>query len=499
MEKAYQKLEKKFEDLAALSHAMGILGWDEQTMMPEKSGDERAFALSKLASFSHRVLTDPMVGDLIAEALEDQKELDTWQEANLKAISRNYEKAKALPSDFVEKKRLATMKAQQAWRKCRVENDWKSFLPYFEENIKLTQEEAQRRADGKEISMYDALVDLYEPGLTASDIDALFDPLEKELPDLIFQAEEKSQMKLKNIIRPNPPFSIQSQEELGREVMRDLCYDFSRGRLDVAFHPFCGGARGDVRITTRYREDDFQESLMGVIHETGHAQYEQNLPKAWGHQPVGSSTGMAIHESQSLFFEMQIGRSREFLAFMAPKLKKTFSHVGADVWSLENLVPLYQEVKRDFIRVNADEVTYPAHVIMRYHMEKSLLNGELLARDLPEMWNEQMKKWLGLETLGNDKNGCMQDVHWPSGAIGYFPTYTVGAIIAAQLCQSYKRDCKNWSEMWAKGEFETVRAWLKEKIWSNGSRFDMKELAVSATGRELGISDYLNHLKERYL
>jgi carboxypeptidase Taq len=383
------------------------------------------------------------------------------------------------------------------WRKLRPANDWQGFVPYFAENVNLAREEAALRAAAQGMKPYDALLDVYEPGLTEVDVDGWFAPLETALPALIEQAEAKSRSARAQA--PQGPFPIPAQQRIGRTAMETLCFDFSRGRLDTAVHPFCGGAPGDVRITTRYREADFQESLLGVIHESGHAQYEQNLPVAWRHQPVGSSVGMAVHESQSLFFEMQVGRSAEFLQFFTPFLAQAFPHVDGAVWAVDNVVPLYQSVKRDFIRVNADEVTYPAHILVRYHIEKDLLSGALVPADLPARWNDEMTKWLGLQTLGNDTDGCMQDVHWPSGAIGYFPTYTLGAMIAAQLAEAFKREHADWSAQWRRGEFADVRNWLNAKIWSRGSRLQMKELVAEASGRALDPGAYLGHLRARYL
>jgi carboxypeptidase Taq len=495
MADAYQKLEAKFEELAALSHAMGILGWDEQTMMPEGSGDERNFAQAKLAALAHRMVVDDETGELLERAVEER--LDHWQRANLGLMRRARMQASALPSEFVERQHRAGMKAEQMWRKHRPANDWRSFLPYFEQNVALVRQEAELRSAARGIAPYDALLDLYEPGITQTDVDDWFAGLASELPELIMRAEERSRA---TPAQPPPgPFSIAAQQMLGRRAMEALQFDFDRGRLDVAVHPFCGGAAGDVRITTRYDESDYVESLMGVIHEAGHAQYEQNLPVQWRHQPIGAAVGMAVHESQSLFFEMQIGRSAEFLEFFAPALAAAFPHVDASVWRIENMVPVYQAVRRGLIRVNADEVTYPAHILLRYAIERDLVNGSLAPADVPERWNAEMGKWLGLETTGNDRNGCMQDVHWPSGAFGYFPTYTLGAMIAAQLADSFKREQPAWHDDWRRGDFTGVREWLSGTVWSRGSRLQMKELVAEVTGAPLDPTLYLAHLRARYL
>ncbi len=492
---AYQELEGRFEELAALGHAFGILGWDEQTQMPEGSAPARNEAVSRLRVLAHRLITSDALGELLKQAADEQ--LDDWQRANLALMQRERDHALVLPAEFVQRQSQASMEAEQAWRKLRPANDWIGFLPYFETNLALVREEANLRARDLGVSPYDALLDLYEPGLTSADLDNWFGALDATLPDLIDGAAARSRGQ--SPLLPKGPFSIRAQEQLGRTVMGLLQFDFDRGRLDVAVHPFCGGAIGDVRITTRYREDDFQESLMGIIHETGHAQYQQNLPERWRLQPVGSATGMAVHESQSLFFEMQIGRSPEFMRTLGPLLAEAFPNEASEVWGQENLVPLYQRVRPGLIRVSADEVTYPAHILLRYEIEKELLSGDLKPADLPARWHQGMQARLGLGTEGNDKDGCMQDVHWPSGAFGYFPTYTVGAMIAAQLAARLREDLPDWSGQWQRGELGPTRDWLHERIWTQGSRRPMKALVEAATGQPLSADAYLTHLRRRYL
>lgn len=279
--------------------------------------------------------------------------------------------------------------------------------------------------------------------------------------------------------------------------MRLIGFDFDAGRLDVSSHPFCGGVPEDVRITTRYNEDDFMESLMGVIHETGHALYEQNLPQNYLSQPVGRARSMGIHESQSLFFEMQIGRSPEFIKLIRPLIVK---HFGDDpAFEVDNLQKLYNKVKPDFIRVDADELTYPLHVILRFEIEEAIINGKMSPDDIPRVWNEKMSEYLGVDTSNNFKNGCMQDIHWTDGSFGYFPTYTLGAMYAAQYGHFLRRKFPDFNEMIASGDFHQIFGWLRENIWTQGSMYSTEELIIRATGESLNPSYYLEHLRSRYL
>jgi carboxypeptidase Taq len=287
---------------------------------------------------------------------------------------------------------------------------------------------------------------------------------------------------------------------LGLELMKKVGFDLQHGRLDESTHPFCGGNPRDVRITTRYNENEFLSSLMGVLHETGHALYEQNLPREWIEQPVGQACGMAIHESQSLLMEMQIVRSREFLLFAAPLIRKHFGPHTKNPEALEdeNLIHLVTRVKPGLIRVDADEVTYPAHVIMRFEIERDLLDDRWPLAELPRVWNEKMQSYLGLSTVDNYKNGCMQDVHWPSGMWGYFPAYTFGAVIAAQLFATCVQKNPSVRGEIRDGNFSNLQTWLRENIWSQGSRLDTLQLVEQASG-PLSVAAFRKHLETRYL
>jgi carboxypeptidase Taq len=295
---------------------------------------------------------------------------------------------------------------------------------------------------------------------------------------------------------------VERQRELGVRLMGKLGFDFTRGRLDVSHHPFCGGVPEDVRITTRYDADDFAKGMMGVLHETGHAKYEQHLPAIWLGQPVGRARSMAVHESQSLFLEMQVSRSRDFATFVAPLLAEAFPEAAKrppEAFVAEKLHLLATRVTPSFIRVDADEVTYPCHVILRFEIERELVIGRLAVEDVPDAWDERMQRLLGISTRGDYKNGCMQDVHWPAGLIGYFPTYTLGALLAAQLFESAARELPDLGASIARGDLGPLDAWLNEKVWGQGSLLETDALVRHATGRSLDTGAFERHLARRYL
>jgi carboxypeptidase Taq len=337
---------------------------------------------------------------------------------------------------------------------------------------------------------------LYEPGTTTTSLTTVFDEVKQWLPALIDQAIEKQ--KSESMLIPTGHYPAAQQKALGSEIMSLLQFDFDHGRLDESTHPFCGGVPSDVRITTRYNEAEFVQSLMGIVHETGHARYEQGLPTSLAGLPVGEARSMGIHESQSLFFEMQLGRSAEFIAQLSEKSARYFSDDDPALFAADNLQRIYTRVKKDFIRVNADELTYPAHVILRFEIERDLMNGVIAHRDVPELWNDKMQSYLGLSTQGNYTNGCMQDIHWTDGSFGYFPSYTLGAMYAAQFMAAMKRTVDVESVV-RSGDLSPIFSWLSENIWSKGSLLTTDELVKSATGETLNAAHFQAHLRNRYL
>ncbi len=346
------------------------------------------------------------------------------------------------------------------------------------------------------LGLYDALLDQYEPGGRCERIDGLFEDLAGFLPELTQKVIEHQAAK-GPAAAPTGPFPQEKQRALGLRMMGVLGFDFDHGRLDVSHHPFCGGTPDDVRITTRYREDDWTQSLMGVLHETGHALYEMGLPAEWRAQPVGNARGMSVHESQSLLMEMQACRSKEFIGFMAPHAAEIFGG-GGEGWAPENLYRLYTKVERGLIRVDADELTYPAHVILRYRLERAMIGGQLEIKDLPGAWNEGMQSLVGA-VPPDFATGCLQDIHWVEGLFGYFPTYTLGAMTAAQLFDAACRADAQVLPSIGRGDFAPLLAWLRENVHSQGSLHDTDELLTRATGKPLDAKVFEAHLERRYL
>jgi carboxypeptidase Taq len=494
--KAYRELESRFHRLYALRNALGVLQWDLASMMPAGGAAARAEQMAALSVVCHGVLADPAVGDLLDEADDDRANLDEWQHANLAEMRRQWAHATALNPPLVEALSKASSACEQTWRKARPASDFALVKPALAELLARVREAAQAKAAKLGCSPYDALLDEYEPGGSAAEIDVVFGDLAQFLP--VFRERVLAHQAARPApVKPAGPFPIEKQRALGEKLMQALGFDFDHGRLDISLHPFCGGVPDDVRITTRYNSDDFAHSLMGVIHETGHALYERGLPPDWRHQPVGQSRGMSLHESQSLLMEMQACRSRPFVAFVAPLARATFGGNGP-AWDEDNIHRLYTRVKPDYIRVDADEVTYPAHVILRYRLERALIAGDMELDDLPAAWNAGMKELLGI-VPPSDREGCLQDIHWYDGAWGYFPTYTLGAMTAAQLFDAARRAKPEIPEAIGKGDFAPLLAWLRENVHGHGSRLSNRDLLTRATGRPLDPAVFKRHLETRYL
>lgn len=498
---SYSKMESFFFRLHQIDHALAILGWDEAVMMPHGSGDSRAHALSELKVIRHEILMSNELLDLVQQ-LELQSEksdkLSLWQKANLFEAKRMLTNARAVKSDLVKSISFASAKCEQTWRTLRGENNWNDFLPLISEVINLSREEADQRSEALGLSPYDCLLDLFSPGINESEISKVFTQVKSFLPDLIHKITERQ--KSINIIPPPDSIPIENQRTLGLDTMKILGFNFNKGRLDVSHHPFCGGVPEDVRITTRYSKSHFMESLEGIIHETGHALYDQNLPREFLTQPVGMARGMDIHESQSLLFEKYFGRNKSFIKFLIPFIKQHLStEESSPFWNVENVLNYLNHVNPSLIRVNADEVTYPIHIILRFEIERDLIHKKIETQDIPEIWDMQMKKYLGINTKGNYKDGCMQDVHWPSGAFGYFPSYTLGSLIAAQIYSKIKIDLTQLDFDLQSGNLESIHEWLRTRIWSKGSLLSSSDLIRNATGEYLNPNFFKKYIEEKYL
>jgi carboxypeptidase Taq len=490
---SYQKLEYLFIQYAHLQHAKSILSWDEATMMPAGGGEIRAQSIATLTDLQQQLLTNPSHLALINEA-KTSPHLNDWQQRNLKLMEKQIRIQTAIPSDLLIAMTNHSIRTEQAWRKLRAENNWADFKPLLAKTIDYSREYANALADLLKLNPYDALLDLYSPDLTQAIIDPIFDTLKQELPLLLITAEQKQLGR--KVKLPIGPFAVTDQKSICMNLMRAIGFDFNHGRLDTSHHPFCGGDPDDIRMTTRYNEDDFIQSLLGTCHETGHAMYELNLPLDWKRQPVGQALGMSLHESQSLLIEMHACRSVEFIRFLSPLLIEKWGI--QDAFQPDNLYSLFTQVHRGLIRVDADEVTYPFHVILRYEIEKNLIDGELSVDDLPAVWNEKMISYLGRSTEGDYKNGVMQDVHWPSGAFGYFPAYNFGSLLASQFFYHAKKANPDIPTELEKGDFKSLNSWLNKHIRSKGSLLTTNDLVRNATGEPINPCYFLNHIKNRY-
>ena len=492
---AYQELETRFARHAKLSEVTELLHWDMATMMPDGGAEARAAQLATLKVLGHDMMTDPALGDYLDAAAEDRS-LDPWQQANLREMRHAWLRTNAVDKRIVEALSDASLRCEMIWREARAKSDFALVRPALDTVLGLVRERAGQLAGALGLDAYDALLDGYEPGGRAADIDVVFSELARFLPDFIGRVLERQSSRPAPLALPGP-FDLGAQRRLCRALMQAVGFDFRHGRLDESHHPFCGGVPEDVRLTTRYDADDFMQGIMGVLHETGHALYDQGLPAQWRHQPVGEARGMSIHESQSLLIEMQASRSREFIGYLAPLLRDAFGGAGP-AWEADNLHAHYVRVERSFIRVDADEVTYPAHVILRYRLERALIGGDMTLGDLPGAWNDGMKELLGV-VPANDALGCLQDLHWYAGSWGYFPTYTLGAMSAAQLYQAAAAAVPGIPAALGKGDFRPLMGWLREHVHARGSLLSSPELLAEATGRSLDPKAFERHLSQRYL
>ncbi len=490
---AYARLTARFSRIATIGEALSVLGWDASAMMPPGGGAARGDQLAVLAGLAHGLLTAPEAADDLAQA---HAGADEWDVANLGLMRHAHTRATAVPADLVEAQARANSACEKVWREARRTSDFASVSPYLVEVVSLVRQTADAMAPALGLSPYDALMDGFQRGIGAADVAPVFARYETFLRDALPRAEERQ-------ARQSPPVPLQGvfpaerQEGLCRHLSARAGLEFDHARLDRSTHPFCGGTPTDVRITTRYDEADPAQALMGVLHETGHALYERGLPAGYARQPVGEAAGMAAHESQSLIIEMQSCRSDPFLAWLGPELHGAFGG-EAGPYAPANLSRLWRRVGRGFIRVDADEMTYPAHVILRFRLEQALVAGDLQVADLPGAWRDGMMALLGVAPP-DDARGCLQDIHWYDGGFGYFPSYTLGAMAAAQLMAAARRDVSGLDAGLGRGDLGPLVAWLRLHVHSQGSRLGFNDLLREATGKPLDPTDFEAHLTSRYL
>ena len=485
---AYSRLEAQFTEIGRLDDIRRLLDWDRATMMPDGGSDARGAQLETLAALRHRLVTQPDVARWLDDT--DPSALTAWEEANLSAMRRMHLHAASVPSALIEALARAANRAEHLWRRARKDDDFASVEPALGELLALVREEAAIKSDALGVSPYEALMDRYDPGRRWAEVETLFSALHSRLAPMVDRTSQIDRTPA------SLPGSVQKQRMICEDVLKTVGFDWNHGRLDESAHPFTGGVPDDVRITTRYAEEDVLAAVFATIHEAGHAQYERGLPAPWRGQPVGRAPGLTIHESQSLGFEMQIARSRSFTQFLAPLIARHLGRPATEIDALlgERLV----HVERTFIRVEADEMTYPLHILARSELEQALVSGQLQTRDLPEAWGEAYLHHVGIRPK-NDRDGCLQDIHWYGGDFGYFPTYALGALAAAQLVAAAREKLPNLDDSLSAGDWSGYLDWCRQHVHSHGSRFSADELILRATGKPLGIDAYLAHLEARFL
>jgi carboxypeptidase Taq len=490
---AYDQLCRLLREAACIDGVSQLLSWDQEVYMPPGAYAMRGEQVGAVATILHEKRTSPRVGELIAQCESDASlREDPAVAANLREMRRDYDLATKLPAGLVAELAQTTTLAQQAWKGAREKSNYPAFLPMFEKVLTLTRRKAECLGTPPGGEAYDALLDLHEPGMTAAEVEGIFAPLRPRLASLIQRvaaSKKKPRTKCLSVKLP-----AESQHRFGLWVIEKMGFDLHRGRLDTTTHPFCSGfGPGDTRLTTRYRESRFTDALYGTLHEMGHGLYDQGLPKAehFG-QPLSEAISLGIHESQSRTWENLVGRSKAFWKWALPGARKFFGKSLAK-WGAKEFFAATNTVTPSLIRVEADEGTYNMHVMVRFEVERALVSGALSPRDLPGEWNRRYKDYLGI-TVPDDRRGCLQDVHWSIGLFGYFPTYTLGNLYAAQFWERLGKDLGDPAKLIAKGRFGPIREWLVRNIHRHGRRYPAADLCRQVTGAPLSADPLLRHL-----
>jgi carboxypeptidase Taq len=493
---AIDQLKQRTADVTTLQSASAVLGWDQQTYMPPAGAERRAGQLALLDKLGHEMLVSAETGRLLAEAEREADGLDADSDdaAYLRVARRTFDKAAKLPSKLVEEIAQVTALAHEHWVAARAASDYQKFAPWLEKILVLERQVAEHLGYPNE--RYDALLDNYERDMTAAQVRAMFEELKAPVVELVKAIVQRGP----DAVNTEPltrDYHDERQRRFGESVIRALGYDFTRGRLDRAVHPFCTSfSRNDVRITTRYDRHFLPMSLFGTIHETGHALYDMGVAEKYDGNFLGDCASLGIHESQSRFWENLVGRSRSFWTYFYPTLQEQFPAL-ADV-ELEAFYRAINRVEPSLIRVEADEITYNLHIMLRFEMEVDLLDGRLSVGDAPEAWNEKCRQYLGL-TPPDDAHGILQDVHWSFGGIGYFPTYTLGNVISVQLYEAANESLGGRiPDLIAKGEFSVIREWLGQNVHRWGRKYTPVELVTRCTGRPPSTEPYLRYLKSKF-
>lgn len=495
MQEAVAQLKAHLAPIKRLQEINALLSWDQQTMMPPKATEARAEQMATLEALTHSLFTSEKTLNLLAQCEETIKRADPdSDDVRLVRITRrNYDKQTKIPQELVEELARHQALCHEIWVRARKENNFVLFAPALDKMFELTRRKAE--CLGYQNHPYDALIDLYEPGTTHADISAIFTALKPSLIALTKAILQSHQQPDPSILEGD--FPLEQQRLLTLKVVQAIGYDLERGRQDVAPHPFCTNfSRYDVRITTRFDTKNFAKALYASLHEAGHALYEQGSPPQYEGTFLAGGTSLGVHESQSRFWENQVGRSEAFCGWLLPHLQQIFP----DAFAIVNTVSLYHAVNAvhpSFIRVEADEVTYNLHILLRFELETQLLEGRLRVQDLPEAWNAKMQEYLGI-TPPSDALGCLQDIHWAEGLIGYFPTYTLGNLLAAQLREAIQQDIPHLYDLIEEGQFAPLLEWLREHVHCYGAKFLPQEVALRASGKSLSTQPYLIYLHNKF-
>eukprot|EP00195_Chlamydomonas_chlamydogama_P008941 CAMPEP_0202902440 /NCGR_PEP_ID=MMETSP1392-20130828/16855_1 /ASSEMBLY_ACC=CAM_ASM_000868 /TAXON_ID=225041 /ORGANISM="Chlamydomonas chlamydogama, Strain SAG 11-48b" /LENGTH=516 /DNA_ID=CAMNT_0049589201 /DNA_START=125 /DNA_END=1675 /DNA_ORIENTATION=+ len=492
----YDKVCEKLKELSALSGISSLLEWDMMVMMPPGAGESRGHQKSVLAGLVYDKRTDAELGKLLGELRSNSEGLDKVAQAVIRGASRDYKKNTAIPKDLAQRIAKLETEGYEAWVAARKESNFSKFAPFLQQWVDVNKEKAKHIDPSR--PAYDVLLDDYERGMTAERLDEIFSQVREGLVPLLTAVKAKIDIVDGSWIIGS--YDTATQAEMCKQVALDIGFSLDNGRLDVSVHPFTGGTHPtDVRMTTRFKPDDVLEGLTGAIHETGHALYEQGRNLEYDGLPVNSAAGMGIHESQSLLWERMVGLGLPFSRYLKHKLAHFFPEKFGGAVSAEQIYEASNTVKEpSLIRVESDELTYPLHIVLRYELERGLLDGSVKVEDLPRLWNEKMEKYLGA-VPPTDAQGVLQDVHWSAGLFGYFPTYSLGAMYAAQIYKTAKEQIPDLEEQISRGDFKALKSWLNEKIHKVGSLYNSgDELMQVVTGSKLDPQIFLNYLKEKY-
>jgi len=497
----YKKLMEKAKNLFILQSAAAIVHWDMETKMPPRAVRLRSLQLAMLSRIAHKISTDPEIGKLLEEIMRQSEydSLDTVQKRNVYLIKKHYDEQTKLPEELVAETAKQQAITIDVWKKAKATEDFPMFKPELEKLFDLRKKAAEILMGVKETETpYDALIDIFEPKMTAESISKVFTELREGLISLIRKCDVAPKQPDISILKRRLPIAIQRKiaESLTEFIGYDIKSKEAGGRIDEAEHPFTTGYYDDVRITTHCYEDDFASSIFSTLHEGGHALYEQNLNRNWIFQPVGTGCSSGFHESQSRFVENIIGRSSEFWIYFLPKLKELTGTILSDV-DLDRFVHAVNQVKPSKIRVEADEITYCLHIIIRFNLERDLFANKITVAELPQIWNQSYKEYLGVG-IENDSEGVMQDIHWSSGAFGYFPSYVLGNIFSGQILATMEKDVSDWKNQISSGNFQVIKQWLTKNVHHYGNLYDPADLIKRITGEEVSVKPYFNYLHRKY-